>query len=53
MIRIKIKATGEIKSVTNNEAFDLIDRKLAEVYKEYVQKPQPFYSTRQLRARRR
>lgn len=36
MITIKDKRTGEIKQVTKNEAFDLVERGLAVVYtKEY------------------
>jgi hypothetical protein len=31
-IRVKIIATGEIKVVSNNEAFDLIDSHKAQVY---------------------
>ena len=52
MITIRIKASGEIRQVTRNIAFDLIDRKLADVYQQPVVKPQVDYPTRQLRPRR-
>jgi len=42
VIKIRIKANGEVKEVTRNEAFDLIDRGLAELYKAETPKSSPF-----------
>lgn len=38
MKKVTIIRTGEIKEVTPNEAFDLIDRGLAKPYKEQAYK---------------
>lgn len=46
MIRIRIKATGEIREATRNEAFDLIDRGVAELFKGH---PVPVYKVEQER----
>jgi len=50
MINIKIKATGEIKSVTPNVAHDLIDKGIAEVSKgnKYNTRKQSSYINRQM-----
>ncbi len=47
MVKIRIISTGEIKEETPNVAFDLIDRGIAEVYKEGFS-----YPNRQMRANR-
>lgn len=49
MIKVRIKKTGEIKELTRNEAFALIDKKEAEVY---VRNQTGSYTTRELRSDR-
>ena len=60
MIRVRIIKTNEIKEVSNNEAFDLIDSRKAKLYHgeqlSQVSKPpettepeQPIYQDRQMR----
>lgn len=52
MITIRIKSTGEIKEVERNIAFDLVDRKIAEVVRKEPPRKEPLgYSDRQFRSR--
>ncbi len=54
MQTIRIKATGKIKTVDNNVAFDLIDKGEAEVYKKpAVDTRKLDYSTRQVHTKQR
>jgi hypothetical protein len=55
MKKVKIKETGEMKEVTDNVAFDLIDRGIAELAgtkapKKELQKEYP-YTNRQMRSK--
>jgi len=53
-LKIRIKTTGEIKEVTRNEAFDLIDRKVADlVRQEPPRQSSQGYTDRQFRSRHR
>lgn len=56
-VKIRIKATGEIREVSNNEAFDLIDSHKAVLYhgenlsqaSKSTETPRPVYQDRQMR----
>ncbi len=52
MLKICVKTTGEIKEVSRNEAFDLIDRKLADLVRQEPPRQTPQgYTDRQFRSR--
>lgn len=47
MIKVQIIATGEIKELTRNEAFGLIDKKVAKIYRAET----PGYENRMLKVK--
>lgn len=51
MIKIRMKDTGHVKEVTKNEAYDLIDRGLAEYAPRVPDSKDQTYKTRQIRAK--